>query len=1440
MLSFFLYRAICYTDFDDFDADESADFSFYVNKKGSAILGVPRSVGEPCINPRFTGALIIPPNVSMNNKYYPIGSIAKYAFYQTRIQSISLPESVTKIGEHAFSGCHYLEIIDLSKTKIESIKENAFSNTTIQRILLPSTLTEIGQYAFLGSPLVEVKLPDKLAKLGAFAFSNCTKLTTIDMSSAALVEIQLGLFKGCVSLSTVKLPQSLKTIHNEAFYQTAIEKIAIPNSVTSMGKYTFAYCTLISEFQFPSKIATLGKGCFLGCSSLKKVEMADLAIAAFPNDLFRDCTNLLTIKYPKSLNSFGDFAVSGTHIKELTLSSDMNQIGKGAFSWNVFLQKVDISSINSDVLPEELFRMCTHLETVTLPSKIKRIPTRCFSQCISLKSLDLSKSSITTIGDNAFYMCSLLSEITFPDSIVTIEDGAFTSCAFTEFTAPASLNNIGRQAFFSCRKLKTADLALSTIGELSDFSFAICTSLSRILFPANLTVIGVCALADTAMTSLPVFNQISVIGSRAFENCKYLKNVDLSNTAVTILNGTFRGCTNLAVVKLPNNIQRMEDSPFYQTAINPIPVPSSLTILGNSAFANTTFNGQNIPSSLTHIGSYCFAWCNQLSNIDLSKTSVKYIGDNAFYNSSIKSIQWPTTLNELGKHVFLLTNYKELKLPSSITGISISCFENSAMKSVDLSETAIIDLPNRTFAHSKDLSEVKLPNTLRSIGDHCFFGSGINRIELPNSLMTLGQAAFGCTHQLNAIELQSTLVKNITQACFFNSSITRVNLPLNCTIFEWAFALSDLTGLTGSIYHMGRYAFFYCHKLARISLGQDCSFYDVTDHCFSHCFKLTEVKLPQNLTVIHNLAFCNCTSLKQVNLAETQVRQLLYGAFANCTKLTGYNIPATCTQIGDECFLNTSIFSVELNREVTTIGIGAFRACHHLKNVDMSKTSITKISNKCFSGCFALNDIQLPEKLEFIGNYAFQHCGISYFTMPETVTLLGRMAFSGCYNLLSVDLSKTSMQSIACGAFSNCTKLSKVILSSKLIKQNSKVPLWLYETTTIYVNFFNETHHPNYDQDEVIAEYSEPHEFVLAQSGPFSNARSLQEFDLSGTKLIDLLPWFLYNSTMLSEVKLPNTLATIGEGVFANTALTRITIPPSVHTIGPSCFRNCAKLTGIDLSQHNMTTLGSSMFLGTRKLTSVNFPPNTESLGNFAFFNSSIETVNLPSKVETLGRSCFAYSSVKTINLNKTKITKIPDHCFTNATNMDHVYLHPDTTTIGRSSFMNSGLETLTLPPKVQTIESLAFAGCRKLKEATLTHCRISRLPYGVFSHCTSLETVILPNALQYVHEQCFEGCKALKAVYYFGCNVIASNALGKLQQKTDLEVLVLENYPHREFLGARVSAFYNSDLEEQLERSQCAKKGVIKDPRPMTIPDPKYPRVEQGRLMRITYKEHD
>ena len=149
-------------------------------------------------------------------------TIVVEAFYKcTSLESITLPSTVTEIGDGAFHGCSDLEEVRLNDG-LKKIGDGAFSDcTSLECITLPSTLVEIGNYAFFDcSNLKEVILNDGLQKIGLEAF-HCTSLESVTLPST-LVDIDIGAFYGCRNLRDVELnwvPQYLKSgafLHCEA------------------------------------------------------------------------------------------------------------------------------------------------------------------------------------------------------------------------------------------------------------------------------------------------------------------------------------------------------------------------------------------------------------------------------------------------------------------------------------------------------------------------------------------------------------------------------------------------------------------------------------------------------------------------------------------------------------------------------------------------------------------------------------------------------------------------------------------------------------------------------------------------------------------------------------------------------------------------------------------------------------------------------------------------------------------------------------------------------------------------------------------------------------------------------------------------------------------------------------------------------------------------
>lgn len=178
------------------------------------------------------GAYALPNITNLQHVVFEDGSklteIGQYAFQQcVNMESCNLPDSVTSIGNNAFSGCK----------KLGSDKTSPFK--------IPSSLVTLGSSAFSDCPaLTEVVIPEGVAKISDKAFMNDTGLTSALLQGGSLTEIGVSAFEGCTSLTEISIPNGVTKIGATAFKNcAALTKVVIPASVTSIGNNAFAGCS---------------------------------------------------------------------------------------------------------------------------------------------------------------------------------------------------------------------------------------------------------------------------------------------------------------------------------------------------------------------------------------------------------------------------------------------------------------------------------------------------------------------------------------------------------------------------------------------------------------------------------------------------------------------------------------------------------------------------------------------------------------------------------------------------------------------------------------------------------------------------------------------------------------------------------------------------------------------------------------------------------------------------------------------------------------------------------------------------------------------------------------------------------------------------------------------------------------------------------------------
>ena len=243
------------------------------------------------------------------------------------LTSITIPDSITSIGDFMFHGC--------------------FSLT---EITLPDTLTEIGDYAFDCYELTSIDLPDSLLTIGDWAFSGCSNLTSIDLPDA-LLSIGEHAFSGLYDLTSITIPASVTSIGSGAFSSCAhLSGIWVDenNAAYCNDSYGNLYSkdkTLLhtvrsnyaGHLTVADSVVTIGDYAFYGCNNLTGVDLPD-GLRTIGDWAFYGCAGLTSITIPKTVTSIGSYAFGAYNggLTEIWFKGDAPTFGENPFGYSYY------------------------------------------------------------------------------------------------------------------------------------------------------------------------------------------------------------------------------------------------------------------------------------------------------------------------------------------------------------------------------------------------------------------------------------------------------------------------------------------------------------------------------------------------------------------------------------------------------------------------------------------------------------------------------------------------------------------------------------------------------------------------------------------------------------------------------------------------------------------------------------------------------------------------------------------------------------------------------------------------------------------------------------------------------------------------------------------------------------------------------------------------
>ena len=625
---------------------------------------------------------------------------------------ITIPDSVTTIGENAFhqvyglesiaigSGVNYLDVnmfafcdvltsITVSKNNPNYCDEDGVLYNKQKTVLVayplakgedytvPASVTDIDVlncdiYGFLNVTIAEGSKMF-VTEDGVTYNANKTKVIFCDKNKSGnyimpntVTEIAENAFSGCTELTGVTVSDKVTSIVYSAFYDCAsLTQITLPSQLVSIGDWAFQGCSELSELSVPSSLKSVGSFAFFSCEGLSKVNITDLTSwcnidfsGLESNPIYYAdtvCINgvqVTEMQIPNGVTRINDYAFAGySGLETVTIPGSVKEIGVSAFTGVNDLKAITIPNSVTEI-GFEVFSGCASLQSVSIGAGLTEIPD--FAFCGSgLEQVTVPKN-ITRIGSSAFSYCFNLKEVVFTNSNVEIGSGAFAGCPLEELNLPDGIKNAGGQAAFANTNLTKLTLPNSVTG-IAYGNFAGCEALAEIDIPESVVSMGGHAFDRTAWYGAQPDGEVYL------EHVFYgYKGTMPANTEISLKDGT----TVIADFAL-------ED----QKNLTKLTLPEGMKTVGFWAFYDCSGLSEiNIPASVTDIDTSAFAGCSSLTAINVSPDNQNYKSiDGVLFNKDGTELLWCPKRDNA-----------RYEVPKSVTKIATGAFSDSGVVSVKI------------------------------------------------------------------------------------------------------------------------------------------------------------------------------------------------------------------------------------------------------------------------------------------------------------------------------------------------------------------------------------------------------------------------------------------------------------------------------------------------------------------------------------------------------------------------------------------------------------------------------------------------------------------------------------------------------------------------------------------------------------------------------------
>ncbi len=658
-----------------------------------------------------------------------------------------------------------------------------------------------------------------------------------------------------------------------------------------------------------------------------------------------------------------------------------------------------------------------------------------------------------------------------------------------------------------------------------------------------------------------------------------------------------------------------------------IPTDKNIMYIGENAFEdNTTIKKIIIPSSVVEIRPRAFKNCTALEEVyfvetttqDIADADVSMIYENAFEGCvNLKKVDFSNVKTvTIAQDCFSgCVNLTTVNGMPKIGTMHHRAFAGTALTSVDLSGLHMSG--EQVFANCKNLVEITATSKFSAIGKEMFLGCSSLAGTVTLNTPKIGEGAFsGCTaiekvvftKEVQELDIGARAFENCGKAADGDFSIVFENGCSVRAIGEKAFIGSTLSSFDFSAVNglevLGENA-FQSTKLTKITLTDNL----VKDNGSGVLTYIRSTGIPfEGLTVKVATGSTKFSEENGTIYGDNQ-KTILY---VNPSVTGAYTLKEGVTTIADYAFAASKISSLQLNADVTSIGVGAFKNSTLTAFDFNGNTNVTEIPAYAFAGSY-LATFDLPATVTEIGESAFKGSDLHTFTLASAsqLTDIGSYAFASCYTLTEIDLSALTLEgeqtrTMGEGVFYDCASLTSAKLPSVT---DIGAYTFLGASKLATVDFG--------------AKSTTTGDYTLSGT-PVTSVTLPEKVESIGEAVF-------YECTELKSIVLPVDCVEVGAHAFDGcTSLTEVTGLGNVQKFGDSAFYRAA-LPALTLTA--ATDIGDMAFAqpdtakDSVKFTSVTFGENVRSIGDFAFFNGGADRIDLPASVRTIGDGAFAAST---------------------------------------------------------------------------------------------------------------------------------------------------------------------------------------------------------------------